>query len=38
MEERVRQFHGTFEIRSGESGTQVIVVLPVEATANDPAS
>jgi PAS domain S-box-containing protein len=36
MEERVRQFHGTFEIRSGESGTQVIVVLPVEATANDP--
>jgi PAS domain S-box-containing protein len=30
MEERVRQFHGTFEIRSGEDGTRVIVMLPVE--------
>ena len=29
MEERVRQFHGTFEIRSDEDGTQVIVMLPV---------
>ena len=36
MEERVRQFRGTFEIRSGESGTQVVVVLPVEAITTEP--
>ena len=28
MQERVRQLQGTFEIKSGESGTTVIVVLP----------
>ena len=28
MQERVWQLQGTFEIKSGESGTTVIVVLP----------
>jgi signal transduction histidine kinase len=28
MQERVRQFHGDFEIRSAASGTSVVVTLP----------
>ena len=28
MQERVRQLSGTFEIRSGENGTSIIVILP----------
>jgi signal transduction histidine kinase len=31
MQERVRQFGGTLEIRSGKQGTKVVVHLPLEA-------
>ena len=31
MQERVRQLHGTFEIKSGQDGTTVVVTLPVHS-------
>jgi signal transduction histidine kinase len=33
MQERVRQLNGHFEIRSGKSGTTVVVVLPTQSDA-----
>ena len=38
MQERVRQLQGTFEIKSGESGTTVIVVLPSRSIAGSAKS
>jgi signal transduction histidine kinase/DNA-binding response OmpR family regulator len=35
MQERVRQLKGSFEIRSGQSGTTVVVVLPAPSTLDD---
>jgi two-component system, NarL family, sensor kinase len=37
MRERIRQFHGTLKIVSGESGTQIVVNIPVPTSTDSEA-
>jgi glucose-6-phosphate-specific signal transduction histidine kinase len=38
MKERVREQNGQFEIRSDETGTEVIVNIPIRANVQPPTS